>query len=208
MIPMPKPKDEYFTLAGELRIELNTKETLEVKKGDGKFKKTVLGWQDVVSEEETDEKTLGDYQTINAYPKETKYRMYAKANKPAYVYVFGADSDGENGVLFPHKEGISTFINYKDSEIVLPGEKYLFRLNKDVKSDYTIVIFSLEKIDTESVKQQLDDLEGNIKDKLYVIFNEKLINKDDMNLDAHTMKFDARFKKGTMAVLVLDIKRT
>lgn len=208
MIPMPKPKEEYFTLAGELKIELNTKETLAVVQGDGSFKKKVLGWQKVISEEETVEKTLGDYQTINAYPENTKYRMYAKANKPAYVYVFAADSNEQNGVLFPHKEGISTFINYKDAEIVIPGEKSLFQLGGDVEHDYTVVVFSLEKIDTENVVNQLNTLQGDINDKLHIIFNDKMISKKDIKLNKDRMRFEARFKKGTMAIMVLDIKRS
>ncbi|AFL79889.1 cysteine protease [Aequorivita sublithincola DSM 14238] len=208
LIPNPKPVDQFKTLAGELRIELKGGMPMAVAKGDGTFKKSVLGWQDVVEEEETDTKTIGDYKTVTAYPKETRYRMYAKVDQPAYVYVFGADSSGENGVLFPFEENISTYIDHEGSELVVPGEKYFFRLNKDVESDYTIVIFSLEKIDYNEVLQKLNTLEGELTDKLYVIFNDKLIPKETMTLSGNQMKFDSKFTEGSVAMLVLDIKRS
>ncbi|MCB0455826.1 MAG: DUF4384 domain-containing protein [Aequorivita sp.] len=208
LIPNPKPEAQYRTLAGELRIELKGGLPMQVAKGDGTFKKSVLGWQDVVNEEETNEKTIGDYRTVNRYPKETRYRMYAKVDQPAYVYVFGADSSGENGILFPHEGNVSTYIDHEGSELVVPGEKYFFRLNKDVASDYTIVIFSLEKIDYNEVLQKLNELEGELTDKLYLIFNEKLIPKETMTLSDNQMKFDAKFKEGSVAMLVLDINRS
>ena len=208
IIPKPKPVNEFKTLAGELRIELKGGHAMEVVKGDATFKKSVLGWQDVVKEEEADEKTVGDYKTTASYPKETRYRMYAKVNQPSYVYVFAADSAGENGVLFPHQEGISPYFDNTEAELVIPGEKYFFRLNKDVDSDYTIVVFSLERIDSHKVKEQLDTLEGDMLDKLYVIFNDSLIPKENIELSKDKMKFDATFKKGTTAMMVLDIKRS
>jgi hypothetical protein len=210
IVPKPKPIEEvYNTLAGELRLELKGGAKMNIVKSDVKFKKTVLGWQDVVAEEETEEKTLGDYKTVNSYPKETKYRIYAKVDQPSYMYVFYADSSGKNGIIFPHeKENVSPYFDNIDAELVMPGEKYLFRLNSDVDSDYTIVLFSLEELDTATIISKMNDLEGELMDKLYLIFNDKLINKDNIVLDKEKMKFNAKFKEGKLAMMVLDIKRS
>ncbi len=210
IVPKPKPIEEvYNTLAGELRLELKGGTKMNIVKSDVKFKKTVLGWQDVVAEEETEEKTLGDYKTVNSYPKETKYRIYAKVDQPSYMYVFYADSSGKNGIIFPHeKENVSPYFDNIDAELVMPGEKYLFRLNSDVDSDYTIVVFSLEELDTATIVSKMNDLEGELMDKLYLIFNDKLINKDNIVLDKEEMKFNAKFKEGKLAMMVLDIKRS
>jgi uncharacterized protein YvpB len=208
---IPKPKaieDNYQTLAGELRLELKGGKPMVVAKSDTKFKKTVLGWQDIVAEEETDKKTLGDYRTKDAYPKETKYRIYAKVDQPSYMYVFYADSSGENGIIFPHeKENVSAYFDNTEAELVMPGEKYMFRLNSDVDSDYTIIVFSLEELDTESIVTKMNMLEGELMDKLYLIFNDKLIDKENITLEDHKMKFNSKFKKGSLAMMVLDIKR-
>lgn len=209
MIPKVKPIEEvYQTLAGELRLELKGGAPMQVAKGDTKFKKSVLGWQDVVKEDETDEKTIGDYRTLQAYPKETKYRIYSKVDQPSYMYVFYADSAGDNGVLFPHEENVSPYFDNTESELVVPGEKYFFRLNSDVKSDYTIVVFSLEELDTENINSQMNTLEGELLDKLYVIFNDKLIDKEVITLQPDKMKFTSKFKEGSVALMVLDIKRS
>lgn len=210
IIPKPKPiEDKYQTLAGELRLELKGGSLMEVAKADTKFKKTVLGWQDVVAEEDTDKKSLGDYKTKEAYPKETKYRIYAKVDQPSYMYVFYADSAGENGIIFPHeKENVSAYFDNIDAELVMPGEKYMFRLNSDVESDYTIVIFSLEELDTTSIVSKMNTMEGELMDKLYLIFNDKLIDKESITLETYKMKFNSKFKNGSIAMMVLDIKRS
>lgn len=205
MIPPKQVKKKEHVLSGELTMKLYDGSTMDIKKGNGNYKKTVLGWQDVVVDEA--KQSIGDYHTTKVHPENTRYRIYAKVNKPAYIYVVGADSDGRNGVLFPHKEEISPYIAYENTEVIVPGERYWFRLNSQVDSDYTVVIFSEEKIDINKAKQQLDDLEGDLLDKLYVIFNDKLIDRNKVKLKENKMGFEAKYSDGSMAMMVLDIKR-
>lgn len=205
MIPAKNVKKVENVLAGELNMKLYDGSSMEIKKGSGKYKKSVLGWQSV--EVDAEVQSIGDYETTKVYQESTRYRMYAKVNKPAYVYVLAADSEGRNGVLFPHKEDISPYIAYENTEVIIPGEKYWFKLNGDIDSDYSVVIFSEEKIDINKVKDQLDDLEGDLVDKLYVIFNDKLIPRDKVKLNKNKMAFEARYTDGSMALMVLDIKR-
>ena len=192
-------------LEGELELKLSDDAKMKVVQNSGEYKKTILGFQDVVVEEET--QSIGDYATVNTYPMNTRYRMYAKVSKPAYVYVIGADSNDDSGVLFPHKEGISPYIAYENTSVVIPDEKHWFRLNSDVESDYSIVIFSQDKIDVQEVKKKMDAMKGELLDKLYIIFNDKLISKDDITLNKNAMGFKAEYTKGTMAMMILDIKR-
>lgn len=206
MIPAKKKKVlEKNILAGELNLKLYDGSTMQVEQQSGEYKKTVLGWQDVVLD--AGDESIGDYATKDIYGINTRYRMYAKVSKPAYVYVIGADSNNDSGVLFPHKEDISPYINYENTSVVIPGERYWFRLNSDVVSDYSIVIFSEEKIDIQEAKEKMDAMEGELLDKLYVIFNDKLISKEDIKLNKDTMGFSAEYTKGSMALMVLDIKR-
>jgi hypothetical protein len=206
MIPEKKPvQQEKNILSGELGLMLSDGSKMETTIGNGDYKKSVLGWQDVVVEE--DVQSIGDYKTSEIYPENTRYRMYAKVNKPSYVYVLGADSEGHSGVLFPHKEDVSPYINYENTSVVIPDERHWFRLNGDIDSDYSIVIFSLNKIDIEDVKNQMDNMEGEILDKLYVIFNDELISKEDITLEKDGVGFKAEFIEGSMALMILDIKR-
>jgi len=92
---------------------------------------------------------------------------------------------------------------------LLSMRRMLNRLNKEVESDHSVVIFSLEKIDMTAVKKQLDEMkEGALLDKLYLIFGDKLINKEALELMEEKMGFKAEFEKGSMAMMILDIKRT
>ncbi len=205
MIPAKKTIKAKSVLAGELTMKLYDGSEMGIKKGSGKYKKSILGWQTVEVEE--DVQSIGDYETTKIHEENTRYRMYAKVNKPAYVYVLAADSDQRNGMLFPHKEGISPYISYENTEVLIPREKSWFKLQGDVASDYTVVIFSEKKIDVSKVKDQLDDLKGDLVDKLYVIFKDELIDRDNVKLDANKMAFEAKYAKGSMALMVLDIKR-
>lgn len=206
MIPAKKQqKSEKKLLAGSLDLKLYDGSTIKVSKGSGTYNKSVLGWQDVVMDSESE--SIGDYATTNEYPINTRYRMYAKVNKPAYVYVIGADSNGDSGVLFPHKEDISPYIAYENTSVIVPGEKYWFRLNSDVASDYSIVIFSEDEVDINEAKQRLDAMEGELLDKLYIIFKDELISKDEVKLAEDEMGFTSSYDNGSMALMVLDIKR-
>lgn len=203
MIPTLTTREK--TMSGKLRLELADGGAMETRKGDGKYKKSVLGWQQVVVEDSI--QSIGDYQTNRVYPEGTRYRMHVEVGKPAYVYVFGADSENHNGVLFPHQPEISAYIAYQNAEVIIPGERYWFKLNGDIESDYSIVLFSEQKIDTESVKSQLDSLDGNLMDKLYLIFKDKLVSRDKIGLSQDGIGFTARYASGSMVMLLVDIKR-
>lgn len=210
MIPetvIPKVKT---VLAGELELELRDGTAMAVVKEDGEYNSSVYGFQKVVIEEEA--QSIGDYATKAIYPKGTRYRLKTKVNKPCYVYVLGADSKNPSSLLFPHEEAISPYINGADAEVIIPytkpNAKVFFELNEDVESDYTIVMYSLEKIDLTAVKTRLDEMEGDLLDKLYIIFEDKLINKDEVQLKDAKMGFNAEFEKGSMAMMILDIKRS
>ncbi len=209
MIPETSKPQEKTILAGELELMLRDDSPMAVTKEDGEYSSSVYGFQQVVVEEEV--QSIGDYVTNETYPKGTRYRMITKVNKPSYVYVLGADSENPSSLLFPDDEAISPYINAEDAEVIIPytkpNAKQFFELNQDVESDYTIVIFSLEKIDLAAVKKQLDEMEGELLDKLYVIFNGKLINKEEIELMEEKMGFTAEFEEGTMAMMILDIKR-
>ena len=209
MIPMKSQPKVKTTLGGEIEFVLRDKTPMKVVKGIGDYKSSVYGFQKVVIED--DEESIGDYATEESYPINTKYRMIAKVNQPSYVYAFGLDSDNEFSPLFPHKKSISSYINSDKSQVTLPfapkGKRAYAQLSKNVEKEYTVVVFSLEKLDLDEVEKQLIEMEGELLDKLYLIFNDKLINKDDIELMEEKMGFKAEFDKGSMAMMILDIKR-
>ena len=70
------------------------------------------------------------------------------------------------------------------------------------------MISSADELDIASINEKLDGLEGDLMDKLYVLFNDELIDKSAIEMAADKMKFNAKFKEGSVAMMVLDIKRS
>ncbi|WP_405399913.1 C1 family peptidase [Maribacter sp. Asnod2-G09] len=210
MIPNTTEPKEKTILAGELELILRDGSNMNVNMGKSDYTSSVYGFQQVVVEEEV--QSIGDYSTEVTYPKGTRYRIKAKVNTPSYVYVLGVDKKNPSSLLFPHNDSISPYINAENAEVIIPytkpNAKVFFALNEDVESDYTVVIFSLEKIDLPNVKKQLDEMEGELLDKFYVIFKDKLINKDEIELNEEKIGFKAEFDEGSMAMMILDIKRS
>jgi hypothetical protein len=209
MIPMQSKPLEKKVLAGEVDFVLRNNSPMKVLNAEGEYTGSVFSAQEVVIE---DEESIGDYVTEEAYPIDTRYRMFTKVNQPAYVYVFGMDSDNEFSPLFPTTDSISSFINSAKSEVILPaappGKRAFARLSKDVEKEYTIVVFSMDKLDMVKIGEQLTQMEGTLLDKLYVIFEDELIPKETMKMSKDKMSFSAEFDKGSLALMILDIKRS
>lgn len=209
MIPMKAQSKTKTALAGEIDFVLRDKTQMNVVKGSGDYTSSVFGAQKVVIEDE--EESIGDYSTEDVYGIGTKYRMVAKVNQPSYVYAFGLDSDNEFSALFPHKDSISPYINSNKSEVFLPyapaGKRAYALLSKDVEKEYTVVVFSLEKLDLTDIEKKLASMDGKLLDKLYILFKGKLIGKEDMGLREDKMGFNAEFNEGSIAMMILDIKR-
>ncbi len=210
MIPLTAQPKTKISLGGEIDFVLRDKSIMDVVKGSGDYTSSVFGAQEVVIEDE--EESIGDYSTEESYGVGTLYRMVAKVDQPSYVYAFGLDSDSEFSPLFPHKDSISPYINSDKSEVFLPyaeaGKRAYAKLSKDVEKEYTIVVFSLDQLDLSAIEKQLAEMEGKLLDKLYILFKDKLISKKDMELREDKMGFKAEFEKGSMAMMILDIKRS
>jgi len=210
MIPVKAQPKTKITLGGEVEFVLRDKSLMNVVKGTGDYTGSVFGAQEVIVEDE--EESIGDYSTEKSYGVGTLYRMVAKVDQPSYVYAFGLDSDNEFSPLFPHRDSISPYINSDKSKVMLPyapvGKRAYAKLSKQVEKEYTVVVFSLDKLDLSEVEKQLTGMEGELLDKLYVLFKDKLISKEDIKLREDKMGFSAEFEKGSMAMMILDIKRS
>lgn len=206
MIPEYKTPENKNHLAGKLSIILkNNLESVSAKKLSDKEINSYLKYMEV----EEEQQSIGDYKLNTPLVKDTRIRFTAQVNKPAYVYLLSTDSEGRNDILFPHKEEINPYISYENTDIIIPpSQNAWIRLGGDVESDHNIAIFSLEEIDINEVKTQLDNLtQGTLLSKLYTIFGDKLISKNEITLSDTEIAFDAQFTKGTMAALIIDIPR-
>jgi len=157
---------------------------------------------------------IADYTTKDKFAMGTRYKIRTYIDQPAYVYVFGADTKRPVSRLFPTNDSISAYINAKDAYVMVPGKLPNGQIGRikldtqDVTSDYTIAIVSLEKLNPQSIKQQVDIMDGPLIDRFYKVLKNKLIPRDAMKMSADVMGFEAEFEKGVAAVMALDIKRS
>ena len=205
VIPFPKKVNSKNQLSGSLDINVRNKGTMEVVMADSNDPNT-LQFQTV----EVDEETLGigDYVTKEKYGEE-RYFMNANVNKPSYVYVFGYQIGKGANVLFPNGKNISAYVSAENSFLRLPSRGSIYKLNNDgVDSDYTVVLFSLEELPIETIVKNIGKSDsGSLLDKVYAELGDKLIDNNDMKLTEDMAGFSAEFEKGSVAMLVLDIRR-
>lgn len=190
-----------LTLAGNYPMEVQSRKT---DNGGQTFQATVY---------ESEGVGITDYITAKKYAKGTRYRIKTYIDEPAYVYVFGADTKRPVSRLFPTNDSISAYINVKDAYVMVPG-----RVNgsigrivldtDDVTSDYTLAVISLEKLDMQAIKDQVDAMEGPVIDRFYEALKDKLIPSDAMTLTPDVMGFEAEFEEGVAAIMALDIRRS
>lgn len=205
VIPFPKKVNSKNQLSGSLDITVRNKGVMDVVMADSNDPNT-LQFQTV----EVDEETLGigDFVTLEKYGEE-RYFMNANINKPSYVYVFGYQIGKGANVLFPNNENISAYVNAENASIRLPSKGSIYKLNNDgVDSDYTVVLFSLEELPIETIVKNIGDSQsGSLLDKVYTELGDKLIDSNDMKLTEGLAGFNAEFEKGSVAMLILDIRR-
>lgn len=169
-----------------------------------------LGYQTTVYEDAG--AGVADYITSKKHNIGTRYTVKASINKPAYVYVLGADVKRPPNRLFPVNDSISAYVSSDNATVSIPGlmgdRVGSFELNtNDVESDYTIALISLNKINIDTLIEQVASLKGPVIDRFYEVLKNDLIAKEDMELMPDTMGFNAEFEKGTVAMLTLDIRR-
>ncbi|GGG40242.1 hypothetical protein GCM10011414_07200 [Croceivirga lutea] len=205
IIPFPVKVNSKNQLSGSLDITVRGKGPMDAVLANNADPNT-LKFQTVEVDEEI--VGIGDYVTKEKYGLE-RYFMNANVNKPSYVYVFGYQVGKGANVLFPHQENLSAYVSSEDSFVRLPSKGSIYRLNDDgVDSDYTVVLFSLEELPINDIVSNISSsTSGSLLDKVYSQLGDKLINNNDMKLLEDKVGFTAEFEKGSVAMLVLDIRR-
>jgi hypothetical protein len=205
IIPFPKKVNSKKQLSGSLEIKVRIKGVMEVSIANSDDANT-LQFQTVVADEE--DLGIGDYITKKKYGLE-RYHMMANVNRPAYVYVFGYQKGNGSNVLFPNNQNISAYVNAENAQLCLPSKGSIYQLNDDgVDSDYTVVLFSLEELSITNIVESINENgTGSLLDKVYEELGDKLISSNDMVLTQDNVGFNAEFEKGSVAMLVLDIRR-
>jgi hypothetical protein len=149
----------------------------------------------------------GIYRITKPYPSGTKFQIAITNNKPAYVYAFGSDLTKESFRIFPHLEGISPFLSYKNSTVVIPGEDYYVRMNDTKGMDYICVLYSSEAIEIDQVMQEVENAPGqNFKERLLNVLGNGAVGSSKINYSANQAAFTGSFSGNGIIPLIIELE--
>jgi hypothetical protein len=209
--PAPQP-DPIYTLKGSVEFKLNTGESMvanrvstrnliveddiknEVKKEEKKQKKTEGGTEDLVA-----------YRLDKAYQSGTKFRFFININEEAYVYAFATDLSGKVNRILPYDDLISTHVG-ANSVVAFPSEKKVVKMDDNKGTDYLLILYSTEKLDSKAIAEKMTNTSGGLSSKIKAALGDKLVNKGDVKYAESIIGFDFTSKKrGGVVPLMVEI---
>lgn len=123
----------------------------------------------------------GVYQITKPYNSGTLFRLYVSNNEPAFIYAFGSDSTQKAFKIFPHKENISPYLGYKNSEFALPDEDNYIRMDNTKGNDYFCFLYSKKEIDINNILQSIEAESGTFQQKIEKVLNNRIINENKID---------------------------
>lgn len=106
------------------------------------------------------------YEMLKPYHSGTLFRLYVQNTQPAYVYAFSSDLTGKCYRIFPHREGISGLLPYRENQVAIPDDYLYLQLDNQEGIDFFCVLYSHEPLDFSRLLQKLDTMPGILPQKL------------------------------------------
>lgn len=123
----------------------------------------------------------GIYEITKPYYSGNLFRLYVTNNEPAYIYAFGMDSTNKAFKIFPHRDNISPYLAYKNSQFALPNENNYIKMDDTTGYDYFCFLYSKNQLDINNLLQLIESEDGSFYEKLYKILNNKLISTQNID---------------------------
>lgn len=146
------------------------------------------------------------YRLRRSLPSGTRFRVEAKSDFAANIYVIGGDRGGDYGLLFP-RGGTVVPHAAKGATLLLPGptEQHFTRLNDSTGTDYYIVLIAQEPLDAGQLAQRMEMATGSVRDRLRAVLGDRLVPADEMELDGAGIGFSAASGPADVAALIVEI---
>jgi len=134
----------------------------------------------------------------------TKFQIFLSNDNPAYVYVISSDDSNDVEKIFPPDANTSAALFDKKNDIALPDENgdRLYELDKTAGTTYALVLYSLTELPVDEIIEKIRAGNGDFTKKTRNAVGEDLVPIDEINLDRQNIKFWARSRKPTVAIVV------
>jgi hypothetical protein len=107
----------------------------------------------------------GYYQSAEAWPSGTEFRVLLENQYPSYVYAFSAASPSTPvSRVFPIGERNSAMVDYSD--VVWPSAQQWIKLGDTPGADYLIILYAKEELDIRSIENRFERAQGNPRERL------------------------------------------
>lgn len=199
--PQPKPQppppyDPVFTLKGSVEFKQNTGETMSANR---------ISTRNLVVEDEKGAEDLAAYRMNKSYTSGTKFRFFINISQAAYIYAFATDLTGKVNRIMPYDDLISTHLG-ANSVVAFPSEKKVVKMDDNKGTDYMLILYSTEKLDSKAIAEKMTATTGGLSSKIKAALGDKLISKGDVNYSNTQIGFEFTSKKrGGVVPLMVEI---
>jgi len=148
----------------------------------------------------------GYYESNDTYRAGTLLRLMISNQEPIFVYAFSSDLKGNSQIIFPKNQ--TTPLLYQSQQTILPDEQHYIQLVHDNKVDYFCILYSKEKLHLPSLIDQLESIEGSLKERLHKILGSKMIPFHQIGFQKITsVKFYVKAEKATVLPLIIAVRK-
>jgi hypothetical protein len=195
--PQPTPQDEpAFTLKGSVEFKQNTGETMSANR---------ISTRNLVVEDEKGAEDLAAYRMDKSYTSGTKFRFFINLSQEAYIYAFATDLTGKVNRIMPYDDLISTHLG-ANSVVAFPSEKKVVKMDDNKGTDYMLILYSTEKLDSKEIAEKMSATTGGLSRKIKAALGDKLIEKSDVKYSDAQIGFEFTSKKrGGVVPLMVEI---
>lgn len=146
------------------------------------------------------------YRLLRPLPSGARFRVEARTDRAAHLYVIGGDATGDFVELFPRHGRVAPFVSGGE-RLLLPGptESHFTRLNETTGTDHYILLAARKPLDVSGTADRMAAAGGDVWARLSAALGDRLIAPDGMTLSPDEIGFAASSTRGDVAALVLNI---
>ena len=204
--PQPKPTPQYdpvFTLKGNVEFKQNTGEMMSANRIS--TRNLIVEDENKVPNTAGDKEDLTAYRMDKSYPSGTKFRFFINISQEAYIYAFATDLTGQVNRIMPYDDLTSTHVG-ANSVVAFPSEKKVVKMDDNKGTDYMLILYSTEKLDSKAIAEKMSATTGGLSRKIKAALGDKLIAKSDVNYSNTQIGFEFTSKKrGGVVPLMVEL---
>jgi len=193
---------EDFKNFGQYAVELINKQ----KRPGGLFAlKGAVRFEDLSGRPMATTHSKNVFMMKHPYPSGTRFRIVIRTIGPTYVYAFTADLAGSGQRLFPQGDGISAYLGYTESSVMLPDEHRHFRLDNGGGTDYFAFLYSTKALNLPGIVQHMDTGVTNFVNQLREALGSEVISSQHRHGDE--IRFAAHSRHEGVVAIVVELRR-